>query len=128
MHEAAHQVPLQQDDSVRHTAVESAASGLFGNLDPAAADSNAGGLFGGAASRPIESQPQEACSEACSEEVHEPDGRTLPLDGVTIEALQRLAAWMADSRWAACQSQLLGGGLTYETTTEQACEHFIVLG
>jgi hypothetical protein len=42
--------------------------------------------------------------------VHAPDGRTLPLDGLTIEALQQLAA---DSRF------------TDETTTEQACQHIL---
>ena len=43
-----------------------------------------------------------------AELVHAPDGRTLPLDGITIEALQQLAA---DDRF------------TDETTTEQACQH-----
>ena len=51
-----------------------------------------------------------ARGEAAHEEVHAPDGRTLPLDGLTIEALQQLAA---DSRF------------TDETTTEQACQHIL---
>jgi hypothetical protein len=45
------------------------------------------------------------------EELTAPDGRSFPLLGVTIEALQLLAA---DSR------------ITDDTTTEQACQHIFM--
>ena len=51
-----------------------------------------------------------ACQAAAHEEVHGPDGRALPLDGITIEALQQIAD---------------GPRFTEETTTEQACQHIL---